>query len=258
MKRYQRRIRKWLKQGIRHAVLDLSDLDLTELPRIPEGVEVLKCSNNKITKLSNLPLTLKKLICVGNFITHLSNIPEGVETVICGVNDNLISIDDLPDSVKTLELREIDSLLYINKLPLNLKTLDLSYINHLAKISFFPPNLRVLCIEEMNIKILPPFPESLRKICLVQTNVHTILLPPYLKVLHLCCSGVRSIGPVLPESLLILYFDNVKVIKQDDNSINIITPNNDHLKLPNSLYEFDYGYCKELNFSKYPNNKKQT
>jgi len=46
--------------------LDLSDLGLTMLPPISEGITVLKCFRNQLTSIPMLPSTLVELYCGHN------------------------------------------------------------------------------------------------------------------------------------------------------------------------------------------------
>jgi len=50
--------------------LDLDKLNLTELPKLPEGLERLDCDNNLLTELPELPKGLERLYCYDNKLPY--------------------------------------------------------------------------------------------------------------------------------------------------------------------------------------------
>ena len=56
--------------------LDLSNLDLIELPELLEGLETLDCENNELKELSELPKSLKILCCNDNNFKSYNSINE--------------------------------------------------------------------------------------------------------------------------------------------------------------------------------------
>lgn len=81
--------------------LYLSNNSLTELPAdLPEELEVLQCSANRIRFLpEKLPSTLRTLRCTLNRLTSLSNLPAKLTKLYCCYN----GINELPDiSLKIL------------------------------------------------------------------------------------------------------------------------------------------------------------
>jgi Leucine-rich repeat (LRR) protein len=84
---------------------------LTQLPDLPDTLEILGCSENQLTSLPDLPDTLKILYCDNNQLTSLPDLPDTLERLNCSHN-KLIFLPDLPDTLKYLGC-------YGNKLPYN-------------------------------------------------------------------------------------------------------------------------------------------
>ena len=74
--------------------LDLSNLNLKSLPKIPEGITILKCNNNKISYIGDLPESLLELYCSDNKLTILENLPKNLVKLEC--KNNYIRIIHLP------------------------------------------------------------------------------------------------------------------------------------------------------------------
>lgn len=91
--------------------LDLSNLGLTELPELPDTLEVLRCSFNRLTSLPDLPNTLEALNCSNNQLTSLPELPYKLKELFCSGN-KLTSLPELPNTLETL-------LCYGNQLPYN-------------------------------------------------------------------------------------------------------------------------------------------
>ena len=72
--------------------LDLSYLDLDELPELPTNLLYLDCSYNKLAVLPILPSNLKFLACSHNKLINLNNIPFSLKALHCEYNQ----IKDLP------------------------------------------------------------------------------------------------------------------------------------------------------------------
>jgi len=101
--------------------LCLSHENLTELPELPQTLQILICNDNNLTQLpETLPSNLKKLYCNGNNLNKLpETLPDSLEILCCSNNN-------------------------ISQLPKEL-----------------PKNLRKLYICNNNIQILPDLPETL-------------------------------------------------------------------------------------------------
>lgn len=82
-------ISDWIAMGDDHEYLYLSELNLTELPPIPQNVKYLNCALNKLTELGELPPNLRILICANNKLTHLPPLPNTLIEIHC--EDNKIT-----------------------------------------------------------------------------------------------------------------------------------------------------------------------
>ncbi len=101
-------------------MVNLSGLDLTELPPIPNGIKRLTCDRSRrlsrlpplpesleqltvsdcaFTQLPELPKNLTELDCTGNFLTSLPNLPESLEFLDCRMNQ-LTELPNLPERLK--------------------------------------------------------------------------------------------------------------------------------------------------------------
>jgi Leucine-rich repeat (LRR) protein len=69
--------------------LDLSYLDLTSLPDLPDNLTELNCNGNKLTILPTLPNSLTELNCDHNQLTNLPYLPDSLNDLHCV--DNLLT-----------------------------------------------------------------------------------------------------------------------------------------------------------------------
>ncbi len=60
---------------------------LTELPRLPNLLEIFWCNNNKLTELPELPNLLKELYCSNNQLTSLPKLPNSLQRLYCYNNE---------------------------------------------------------------------------------------------------------------------------------------------------------------------------
>jgi Leucine-rich repeat (LRR) protein len=73
-KNLQKRIDAWVALNDSSALLDLSQLGLTELPKIPSNCQRLDCDVNKLTVLPELP-NCRELHCSNNRLIVLPELP---------------------------------------------------------------------------------------------------------------------------------------------------------------------------------------
>ncbi len=161
------RVNNWIKNGDINSHLDLDRLKLNELPRLPDNLEQLYCSNNKLTSLpNNLPNNLKILNCSYNKLTSLPDLHSliNLEELNCSDNYNLTNLPDLPPNLKELycsfcELTKLPSLpetLYVLycrgnplkfpiKIPINVTKTDI-FPSQYIKIK--PKNINIKDIDE--------------------------------------------------------------------------------------------------------------
>jgi len=123
--------------------LDISGLGLTTLPKLPQGLTILKCGFNQLTSLYNLAMVQRtegpdagikdaRVFC---------NLPQGLTELDCRNND-LTSLDNLPSSLTKLycDRNELTSL---DTLPQGLTVLH-CYDNKLTSLDNLPQGLTVL------------------------------------------------------------------------------------------------------------------
>lgn len=89
----KQRIQKWIKNYNIYTWLDLSHLNLTELPDIPPNCVKLDCSHNKLISLPELP-NCEKLDCSCNKLTKLPRLPK-IDFLICS-NNKIVYLEDIP------------------------------------------------------------------------------------------------------------------------------------------------------------------
>jgi hypothetical protein len=189
--------------------LDLTWLDLTELPEIPEKVKRLYCGSNPITKIGKLPKGLKVLNCSDSFITKFENIPDSVREVICS-KTYIESFDGLPDSVESITADYCEELKDINYFPSELKKFY-SQRTSIRNIKYFPNKLKILELYDTDIENIPELPESLKVFdCLSHHRLKTITnIPKSLEILKLYIPLNITIPP-LHNGLKILIIDSLE------------------------------------------------
>lgn len=101
MEEAQYRITKWKQKRNNTKILDLSLLNLSDLPPLPNSLQKLDCSHNKLTKLPPLPNNLQDLDCSENQLTILPPLPNTLIELDCSQNQ-LTALPPLPDTLKYL------------------------------------------------------------------------------------------------------------------------------------------------------------
>lgn len=109
----KKRIQEWNTDSL--DALDLSHLNLDELPKIPDYVTRLDCSFNNLITIKHLPKYLEYLNCSNNNLEHIAKLPSSLKYLnISGnpklsvVNKDITIIQDVPPSVEDMtdELHE--------------------------------------------------------------------------------------------------------------------------------------------------------
>jgi Leucine-rich repeat (LRR) protein len=138
--------------------LDLSNIDLTELPPLPADLTYLNCDYNKLTSLSGLPAGLTELNCSDNQLIALSGLPSGLTRLVCSSNP-FASLPIFPESLLELSITNI-GLTVLPPLPSNLKYLCCTH-NKLKYLSGLPDSLIILDCGSNKLVTLPDLPTSL-------------------------------------------------------------------------------------------------
>ena len=237
MEEAQRRVREWV-EGTR---LDLSRLDLTELPELPVNLKELHITRNKLTKLpENLPNGLTTLICTLNLITELpSALPSSLQIIWCDSNNITSLPESLPDSLTDINISHNKLTSLPNNFPKSLTDLRCSNNEITVIPENLPTSLKVLLIANNKITVIPEnLPASLyglncskNKITVIPDN-----LPKTLKDLEVSHNSHLRLPDKLPPLLRTFACGNTDLIKLPD-------------KLPNRLVEL---YCNNNNLTKLP------
>lgn len=106
-------------------VLDLTDTNLKELPKLSKELKKLYCFDNKIEELPELPNSLNELRCGRNKLEVLPKLPDTLELLSCPEN----------------------KLEYLPKLPNTLIKL-LCHQNKLKELPELPDTLKYLCCDD--------------------------------------------------------------------------------------------------------------
>ena len=76
-----------------------SDMGITNIEYIPDGITRLDCNNNQLTELPKLPESLTRLFCYVNNLTELPKLPNSLKYLYCN-NNNLpykVTIDNIKE-----------------------------------------------------------------------------------------------------------------------------------------------------------------
>jgi len=128
----QRIIDEWVA-GNTSSELNLSNLELTELPSLPFNLKWLNCSNNQLTSLSLLPSTLIILNCNNNQLTSLPPLQQSLKSLYCSSNQ-LTKLPELPQKLTTLFCDD----------------------NRLTELPTLPHSLSIMCRTGNPIQYPPP------------------------------------------------------------------------------------------------------
>ncbi|HAW0896849.1 TPA: leucine-rich repeat domain-containing protein [Escherichia coli] len=144
----------------RQKTLDLSNLQLSSLPPLPEWIEKLSVSNNKLTKIQ-VPVLCKKLSASFNKLTVFPEVPDNIIQI--SVTNNKISyIDSFPSKAEIILIGH-NYLSEIPAIPDATMVFDCSY-NNIKKIHYFPENLESVSIGHNRIQALPKLGRKLKKL----------------------------------------------------------------------------------------------
>lgn len=127
----KKRIDAWVTDGDVNKVLFLFDLELTSLPKLPDNLKKLNCSNNKLTSLPKLPHSLNDISCGNNKLSSLPTLPRTLKSLWC-FNNKLLSLPTLPSTLELLWCFN-NELTSLPTLPNNLKKLE-CWDNYLPQI----------------------------------------------------------------------------------------------------------------------------
>ncbi|EBQ5732291.1 E3 ubiquitin-protein ligase SspH2, partial [Salmonella enterica] len=157
-------------------VLTVSGNQLTSLPPLPAGLQTLSVAGNQLTSLPPLPAGLRRLLVAGNQLTSLPPLPAGLQ--VLSVSDNqLTSLPLLPAGLELLTLERNPQLVRLPPLPEGLQTLSVDANPQLTRLPALPSGLELLTLERNpQLVRLPPLPEGLQTLS-VDANPQLTRLP---------------------------------------------------------------------------------
>jgi len=204
MEEANRRIRSRIQQGDETKILNLKYLNLSELPSLPNNLQILDCnsnhlhnlpnlsncvnlqkldcSNNKITKLHELPNTLRELNCEGNILRILPDLSQlhSLQILDCSSN-SFKTLPTLPNSLQILNCR-YNQLNSLPNLPNSLQILNCSN-NKLTSLPELHTNLKRLSCKYNQLTELPDLPNSLQEISF-ENNPNLVLTPTQINFIN--------------------------------------------------------------------------
>ena len=98
-----------IDEFIKGTTIDCSNMDITRLEYIPDGIKRLYCYDNKLTELPKLPEGLVDLWCYNNKLTSIPKLPESLISLWCYEN-NLpykVTIENFKEHNTLLKRKEI-------------------------------------------------------------------------------------------------------------------------------------------------------
>ncbi|EFA4880024.1 E3 ubiquitin--protein ligase [Escherichia coli] len=178
--------------------LDLSTLNLTSLPSLPEHVRSLKIDHNALTSLPRLPDSLEKIEASFNQLTTLPELPESLK--VLGVGGNRLStLPELPSALEDISVRR-NRITMLPVLPSSLQVLSAG-MNRLSILPELPSSLKEIHVYYNHLSELPELPASLKNLNISNNRLSALPeLPVSLESLNACHNHISAL-PGLPESL---------------------------------------------------------
>lgn len=142
-----------------YILLDLSNLNLTSLPILPDEVRGLNCSNNNLTSIEYLPANLMTLYASNNSLVSISFFPDSLR-IISITENQLTALPNLPSMLSSLNCSN-NYLYALPNLPGRLTDLECSY-NQLTSLPNLPPELNILNCDHNRLTQIPRLPSNLQ------------------------------------------------------------------------------------------------
>lgn len=173
--------------------LYISNTDFTELPELPDSIEVLDIQKNRNLKhIRKFPKNLKRLFIQKNTnLTSLPPLPNTLERLYCMNNKSLSVLPELPDNLRDLDCCR-NALTTVPKLPNTLKFFWCQE-NQITNLPSLPNGLYLLSCYNNPIKRLPWLPDRLLTITSdIDTNNARTLIDRQRRQHRLMCSKFRQ------------------------------------------------------------------
>ena len=136
--------------------LDISDLRLTSLPPLPDGILELDCIDTEISEFPPLPVSLQNFYCsYMPYLTRLPQLPDGLQILDC-YNSPLSQLPPLPS---------------------DLRHLCLGY-TRITALPALPPKLQHLDVARTPISVLPSLPTTLMSLDIRYSYITELPLLP--------------------------------------------------------------------------------
>lgn len=210
------RVQTWIAAADDSIELNLSGLNLNNLPLIPDNVKFLNCSLNILKTIPPLPQTIIKLNCSDNLLTQLPKLPGSINYLNC-MNNRLKVLPTLPGGVNTINCKN-NRIKKLPRLPKHLEIINCShnlleympnlpeciqeFICHHNKINDcpcdLPKGLRYIDCSHNDITVFPNFHKRIQIIKVNDNPTSMIILKsPKYRDWFVSNSGVHSI-PYIP------------------------------------------------------------
>ena len=79
-------------------LMNCNNNNLSNLPKLPNSLQILQCYNNKISSLPELPNSLTYLWCDNNILFSLPELPNSLKYLSC-FNNKISKLPELPNSI---------------------------------------------------------------------------------------------------------------------------------------------------------------
>ncbi|ECW5259762.1 E3 ubiquitin--protein ligase, partial [Salmonella enterica subsp. enterica serovar Kentucky] len=127
---------------------------LTSLPPLPAGLQMLSVAGNQLTSLPPLPAGLQRLLVAGNQLTSLPPLPAGLQ-VLSVSNNQLTSLPLLPAGLELLTVDRNPQLVRLPPLPEGLQTLSVDDNPQLTRLPALPSGIQLLFARNNQLTRLP-------------------------------------------------------------------------------------------------------
>ncbi len=163
-----------LPNGLEH--LQCDGLLLPVLPDLPNGIKFLSCGHNNLTSLPVLPDSLRLFECSFNQLTSLPNLPDSLHTITCS-NNQLSSLPILPEGIIDID-NSFNQFTSLPDLPSSLMYLFCDN-NQLTSLPNIPERLEILYCHFNLLTTLPNLPDTMERLVCSYNQIQCFEWLPY-------------------------------------------------------------------------------
>jgi hypothetical protein len=202
----EKRVHLWKLRKYPTECLDLSYLNFTEFPTLPENIYGILIEKTPLKTFKNIPITIKKLLISNKELESLDFLPDTLEYLILNTTTHICR---LPYKLKYLEISN-SNIEILDTLPPFLRKLELSENYFLKTISAFPNTLRSFCSFDCPLSSIPRLPDSLTYFRTVFGDYSSIpYFPPHLHNFSIQHNKtISNIPSIFPNSIIKLIIEN--------------------------------------------------